>query len=636
MKNILFKQHTANGFYYWALLVCCLCCHLTIFSQITTTPVSDAQQLASAMVGKGNTISNPKLVCPTSASGTFTNITSNINLGKGIILTTGSITKIGNSSMEFLDTEHLTPGDSILSYMIQDSTNDACALEFDVIPSCDELRFNYVFASEEYPDFVGLMNDAFGFFVSGPGINGMVNIAMLPNSNTPVTINTVNDSSNSQYYVPNYTGTTIAYNGFTKPLTASIKVIPCNPYHLKIVIADAGDANYDSGVFIEGNSLDCPPPALTSTLCPNQTSIQVCGPSGYTYQWPAGQPGAVPPYDQQCMTVNNPQDGAVYTVNLTSLNGGCKLTGKVTVKAPVVKITLDSICEGEDAVISVSGGKKYLWNTGDTTSSITVKPKVTTTYTVNVTHDNCPPQPVTTQVKVTPKPQGIISGDTSICIGNSGTLTASGGTAYLWNNGETKPSITVTPGTSTIYTIVVSNGNCKDTTSTKVTVNPQPTATASILSHSHAGTALQATGGTTYAWMPTTGLNNPSIADPFATPHETTEYCVQVTDAHGCRDTACVRVVFECDDLFIPTAFSPNSDGVNEMECVLGNCFQAFNFTIYDRWGEKVFESNNAQQCWDGTYKGKPMNTAVFVYFLKATLFNGEEISKTGNVSLIR
>ncbi len=636
MKNIFFKETNSNRLCYWFILTCFLCCRLSAFSQITTIPVSDAQQLAGAMVGKGNTISNPKIVCPAGASGSFNNISSNINLGKGIVLTTGSITQIGNPSSEFLNTEHLSPGDSILSYIIQDTTNDACALEFDVIPSCDELRFNYVFASEEYPDFVNQINDAFGFFVSGPGITGIVNIAMLPNTNTPVTISNVNDSNNNQYYVPNYQGTTVAYNGFTTPLTASIKVIPCNSYHLKIVIADAGDSQYDSGVFIEGNSLDCPPPEITSALCANQTSIQVCGPAGYTYQWPVGQPGAVPPYDQQCMTVNNPKAGDVYTVNLTSLNGGCNLTGKVTLTVPVINITAATVCEGEKAVVSVSGGKKYLWSTGDTTSSITVAPKVTTTYTVNVVYDNCPSQPFTTVVTVTPKPNAMISGDTSICIGSSSTLTATGGTDYLWNTGEKQPSIQIKPITNTTYSVIVSNGSCKDTTTTAITVNQLPTATASILSHSKTGTALHATGGGTYVWIPAEGLNNTTIADPIATPHLTTDYCVEVTDANECLDTACVRVVFECDDLFIPTAFSPNSDGANEMECVMGNCFQTFQFTIYDRWGEKVFESNNPQLCWDGTYKGKLMNTAVFVYFLKATLVGGEEISRTGNVSLIR
>lgn len=91
-----------------------------------------------------------------------------------------------------------------------------------------------------------------------------------------------------------------------------------------------------------------------------------------------------------------------------------------------------------------------------------------------------------------------------------------------------------------------------------------------------------------------------------------------------------------CGDVFVPTAFSPNNDNENDVECMLGGCIEALHFAIYDRWGEKVFETSDQNICWDGTYKGKLMNTASFVYYLKATLVNGEEISKKGNISLIR
>ena len=88
--------------------------------------------------------------------------------------------------------------------------------------------------------------------------------------------------------------------------------------------------------------------------------------------------------------------------------------------------------------------------------------------------------------------------------------------------------------------------------------------------------------------------------------------------------------------LFVPTAFSPNGVGANELECVLGKCIETFSFSIYDRWGEKVFTTDKQTTCWDGTYKRKPMNTAEFVYYLKATLTNGKLINQKGNISLIR
>ena len=97
-----------------------------------------------------------------------------------------------------------------------------------------------------------------------------------------------------------------------------------------------------------------------------------------------------------------------------------------------------------------------------------------------------------------------------------------------------------------------------------------------------------------------------------------------------------VSLDLQCGEVFITTAFSPNSDGENEMECVYGKCIETMEFLIFDRWGEKVFESNDPKICWDGNYKNKPLDTSVFVYYFFATLVTGEKITKKGNISLIR
>ncbi|OFY86037.1 MAG: hypothetical protein A3F72_21575 [Bacteroidetes bacterium RIFCSPLOWO2_12_FULL_35_15] len=99
---------------------------------------------------------------------------------------------------------------------------------------------------------------------------------------------------------------------------------------------------------------------------------------------------------------------------------------------------------------------------------------------------------------------------------------------------------------------------------------------------------------------------------------------------------ALLKIKNECGETFVPNAFSPDNDGANDLECVLGKCIQDFYFAIYDRWGEKIFETTDQKNCWDGTYKGKLMNTAVFVYYLKVTLTTGELINKKGNITLIR
>ena len=105
-------------------------------------------------------------------------------------------------------------------------------------------------------------------------------------------------------------------------------------------------------------------------------------------------------------------------------------------------------------------------------------------------------------------------------------------------------------------------------------------------------------------------------------------------------DTACVtiEVVTPCGDLAVPTAFSPNGDGYNDKFSLQGwnSCITEFSFMIFDRWGEKVFEATDGNQLWDGSFKGKAMDPAVFVYYLNATLNSGEKVTKKGNISLIK
>jgi gliding motility-associated-like protein len=91
------------------------------------------------------------------------------------------------------------------------------------------------------------------------------------------------------------------------------------------------------------------------------------------------------------------------------------------------------------------------------------------------------------------------------------------------------------------------------------------------------------------------------------------------------------------DNIFVPTAFSPNATGTNDMHCVFGTeCIKTMTFNIFDRWGNKVFESTDPKACWDGTYNGQALDPAVFVYHLSATLNNGELVERQGNITLVR
>ncbi len=239
---------------------------LFLFSQITTrTDLNIVDLVTDTLINGCTTASN--VTVNSGAYGYFSKANSSFPFESGIILATGPIS---NAQGPNTSTSHggvLNSGsDPDLQALIPShSINDATVLEFDFIPASDTVRFNYIFGSEEFPEYANTnFNDVFGFFLSGPGINGpysndAVNIAILPND-MPVTIDNVH---NFDYYIASpssgstsagsYNGA-VQYDGNTIVLTVQYIVTACETYHIKLAIGDAGDSSYDSGVFIESGS----------------------------------------------------------------------------------------------------------------------------------------------------------------------------------------------------------------------------------------------------------------------------------------------------------------------------------------------------------------------------------------------
>jgi gliding motility-associated-like protein len=418
----------------------------------------------------------------------------------------------------------------------------------------------------------------------------------------------------------------------TGEITASISVSPTAD-SLFWVIVSSGNCIDSTAINITVNPLPNAQITGEDTICSGE-SLTLTASGGMNPIWNSGQNTSV-------ITVNPITDSS-FTVTVTNINGcSNSATHNVNVNPlPNVQITGNTvICQGDSTSLTATGANSYVWSTGPTSSSITVNPSSPTSYTVTGTDANGCSASTQATVNVLPPPQIIISDPSNVCMGETIILVASGAGNYTWSNGETADSIMVTIISDTTFSVIGFYGNCSDSASISLTPTPLPVITISndtTILHGNSVT-LVASGGTSYSWEPSFGLSCTTCPNPIASPEDTTTYCVTVTQ-NGCSDTACVtvRIDFTCGDVFVPTAFSPNGDGNNDCLQVYGNCVEDMVFQVYSRWGELVFETSNPDDCWDGTHRGKEMNTAVFVYILTAVLRDGQTVQLKGNVSLIK
>ena len=309
----------------------------------------------------------------------------------------------------------------------------------------------------------------------------------------------------------------------TGQTTQSINVSPNNTTIYTVTVTQNGCEAIDD-VLVTVNAIPTANAGNDVTINEGD-SVVLTATGGGTYLWNTGE-------TTQSITVN-PNVQTTYSV--TVYLNGCESTDDVTVFVNA-SVNADAgedvtICEGENTILTATGGDSYLWSTGEITQSITVNPIMDTTYAVTVSNDFSEDTDDVV-VFVNPTPIANAGEDVAICEGETITLTASGGGSYMWNTGETTSSIDVSPNETTTYSVTVTENNCESTDDITVTVNPIPVANAGSDTMIMFGDSitLTASGGGTYLWS--TGQMTQSIT---VTPVVTTTYTVLVT-LNGCQD----------------------------------------------------------------------------------------------------
>lgn len=324
----------------------------------------------------------------------------------------------------------------------------------------------------------------------------------------------------------------------------------------------------------------------------------------------------------------------------------------------------NNICPNEEAILSCQFTnypqilpEHYLWSSGDTTATSTVTPTETSTYYVTVTFDNGCTRTDSVKVFVTDLELPKITGDSAICFGKSSTLTATHSTSntFHWSSGQTTSSITVSPQITTEYTVTATmEGDCEVTDMFTVTVMPLPVPSfianpTEIYVENSIGTVTCTSlmpGGYHLVWNFGDVFSNVNVVEDVAdVTHDYTHagyYTITLTaiDSVGCVDSIKTRVSVEVPYFFfIPNAFTPDGDGVNETFAPKGEGVDPDQYfmQIFDRSGMLIYSTHNPYDYWDGRNKfGNMCPEGVYVYLIRLVNLNGEDKEYTGTVTLVK
>lgn len=611
---------------------------ITLNAQLTTsTALTPAQLVQNVLLGPGIIASNITFNGYSNAIGWFHNGNSGVpglGIDSGIVMTTGTVLAndptygVGmgpqgpnNSTGSGVDNQ--TPGDPYLTTIAGIGTNNAAILEFDFIAQADSVKFNYVFGTEEYMEWItGGFADVFAFVLNGVSTPlAPINIALIPNTNIPVTALNVNANVNSQYYVNNENppGTAAQYDGFTVVLTAKYPILCGETYHIKLAVADAIDGIVDAGVFLQAGSFTTGQVDLTSEISygssNDSTLYEGCG--------------------QACISIVR-QGGLTLADTVALVIGGTTTNGiDFTPQIPAQVI----FQIGQDTIIICIQAIQDLIPEGLETLTITSTingPCVQSVNSLTIYMSDFLP------IIVNAGP------DTSLCNATTFNLNAlvSGGVEpynYLWSTSDTSAGISVSPTVTTSYVVTVTDPCGSPIGSDTVTIflpssNPLatlPTPDLILCTGDPALVGIMASGGSlpyTYLWSTITGSDlvpNANANTNAFTP--TTSGIFEVQTLDGCNNLVLDTITIEIHncDIIPPNIFTPNGDGANDNLVFFGlENFPQTTLFIYNRWGNKIYESANYQNDWNGS------GVSDGTYYYLITKMDGSTL--TGFVTIVR
>lgn len=377
-------------------------------------------------------------------------------------------------------------------------------------------------------------------------------------------------------------------------------------------------------------------PSVVSLCSGQSATLQANSNASSTYMWSNG-------VTSSSITVNTP---GIYTVTVSNACGNTSQTASVTAASSTsVSVTSSNtlICSAQTTTLNANGGiGTYVWSTGATTSVITVSNGGVYTVTLS---NSCGQSSSSVSITVIPNPTvSITSQNNTPCLDSLTILVAnSNANNYNWSNGTISTN-SISVLTSGVYSVSVSNSCGIGTASIQVTnaipvianISASPTSGYAPLNVSFINNSVNAT---SYIWNYGNGINANTQTVSNQIYNNSGNYEVILTASNGVctdSDTLLIKVFDEESTFYIPNAFTPNGDGINDFFYVKAINIKEFNMIIFDRWGLKLFETNDITNRWDGKVHGQLISDGTYYYLIKAKKINDDEFEKQGHVTLFK